>query len=486
MGLTTGCITAQVGASERVQIWRRAIVYSTASELAFDYLRDYTACQGDRDPLLRRARALNDQESKAATPVLPGLCVCFADEADSLLLDDAVVPLILASAAAPVDEVAYRKAYGIAIQLNEREHYLIEPGTRRVQLTRVGLARVADKVEGETGDLFPCRRACELVAIAVAAQRLYYCDRDYVVLDSKVQLVDQMTGRIAHGRQWQSALQQMVEIKEAVELSAPASMTAQITYQQLFPRFRILAGTSGTLSDARRELGALYGLQVVPIRLSFASQRRILPEIVVANRATKWQCVAAAVRQARNAGRPVLIGTESVADSNALSAVLTDHEIDHQVLHATQYANEAALLKRAGRAGVVTVATNMAGRGTDIVLSGVARRHGGLHVIATMRNRSRRIDRQLVGRAARQGDPGSCQSIVSLNDSLLEQVLHPLILRALRGLFRIGSGRPGWLFSLFFALAQDMASRTDRLRRHALKHNEIQQRSRMGFAGQFE
>ena len=496
LGLSSACVVGAMGRDDRARAWQSDIVYATAREVTFDYLRDHLALGGERDALVLRARALAGERDTAATaahsatqPLLPGLCVCLVDEADSILLDEAVVPLILAAPTHALDAAAYRRVYEIACTLQRGRDYTLVPVRRAAALTAAGRERVSVAVAGATGVLSPARRACELVEAALAARLLYRRDREYAVAGDELQLIDELTGRIAHGRQWQGALHPMVEIKEGLEPSAPTATAAQITYQRFFPRYLKLGGMSGTLLETRHELRVLYGAAVQRVPLSQPNRRRWLGEHCYIDATHKWRAALRAVKTQVDAGRPVLVGTDSVADSAHLSALLGANGIRHQLLNATQDADEAERIARAGEAGMVTVATNIAGRGTDIRLGAQATQRGGLHVIAAMRNRSRRIDRQLIGRAARHGDPGSAEALLALDDSLLRQAWPAAVLAVAARCARPGGDGataglvPGWLTKPLFALAQRRAEWRDRAHRRDLRRTDRHAEELYGFAG---
>jgi preprotein translocase subunit SecA len=339
---------------------------------------------------------------------------------------------------------------------------------RQMQLTEAGRARVTQAVLGAGGVLSPARRAHELVEAALAARHLYRRDREYAVTAAGIALIDEVTGRIAEGRRWTGALHQMIELHEGLPPSVPSTTAAQITYQRFFPRYLQLGGMSGTLLEAAPELRVLYDRGVTPLPLARANHRRWLGERVHVNVVRKWDAVVARVRAVALTGRPVLVGTDSVAASQQLSQRLHACGVTHQVLNALQDADESARIARAGQRGVVTVATNIAGRGTDIHLDDATRTLGGLHVIACMRNRSRRIDRQLVGRCARHGDPGSAESVLSLDDELLTRHAPRWLRRCAAACARNGIV-PAFIARPLFALAQRAAERADRQQRRTLR-----------------
>ncbi|MDH3461938.1 MAG: hypothetical protein OEM00_13410, partial [Burkholderiaceae bacterium] len=351
---------------------------------------------------------------------------CIVDEADSVFIDEARTPLILSAQnqAALVRE-DFDKALTLAARMDPSVHYALNERTRQVRLFPAAHDWLDDVAAGEANAdkddsvWSSPRRREELIQQAIAAQAFYLLDRHYVVSDGKVQIVDESTGRVMPDRAWEHGLHQMIEAKEGVELTGQRETLARITYQRLFKRYVRLAGMTGTAMEVSSEIRRVYGLDVVQVPLHRPLQRKLFGTRCLVDAAAKWQVVADVAQvQAIERARPVLIGTRSVQASEQLSAVLTKRGIEHVVLNAKQDQSEAEIVAQAGQAGRVTVATNMAGRGTDIVLGpGVAGR-GGLHVILTEYNESRRIDRQLIGRCARQGDPGSAEVTVALDDEL--------------------------------------------------------------------
>ena len=482
LGLTSGCVTGATPREQRGAIYRAAIVHATARELAFDYLHDHNALGGERDPRVLRAAAL-DGADHAAAPVLPGLAFAVIDEADSILLDEATVPLILAAPCGTIDAEAYRRAYELACTLQRQRDYQLLPAERRAALTDAGRERIGVALRGTaSGALRPLRRAHELVEAALAARLLMRRDREYAVTPQGLQLIDEITGRIAEGRQWTGALHPMVEIKEGLAPSPPTATSAQITYQRFFARYLHIGGMSGTLHEARHELEVSYGAGVTRVPLAQANRRQWLGEQVFVSAQDKAAAVLAAVRREQARGRPVLVGTDSVAASVQLSAQLSAAGVAHQVLNALQDADEAARIAHAGERGVVTVATNIAGRGTDICLAPGVIALGGLHVIAMMRNRSRRIDRQLLGRSARQGDPGSAERVLALDDALLRRAA-PVPLRRIAARLARNGRVPKAVAAPLFAIAQHLAEWHDQRLRRRLRRAERHVGELYAFAG---
>ncbi|MGE0222143.1 MAG: preprotein translocase subunit SecA [Acetobacteraceae bacterium] len=419
LGLTVGTVVQGMQRPVRRQAYACSITYCTNKELAFDYLRDGVA-RGQRGSRLHLAlgRLRGDVPAEDGL-VLRGLYFAIVDEADSVFIDEARTPLILSASSGPADEAEHcARALDIAAALVEGKHYELELADRNVRLTEQGCAEVASRSSRWDGVWGSVRAREELVSQALVARLLFHRDEHYVVADGKVQIVDESTGRVMPDRSWERGLHQLIEVKEGCEITERRETLARLTYQRLFRRYLRLSGMTGTAKEVAREIRSVYGLDVVRIPLHRPSRRIHDPVRVCATRVEKWQVVADAVQRLKDQGRAVLVGTRSVGASEEISAELTARGIAHALLNAKQDETEADVVAAAGQPATVTVATNMAGRGTDIRLARAVAERGGLHVILTEFHDSRRIDRQLFGRCARQGDPGSCSAIVSLEDDL--------------------------------------------------------------------
>ncbi len=507
LGLRVGFVLASMAREVRLPAYDSDITFVTPKELTFDYLKDHLVQNGNHDPRVLRARALQQHGTSASAsstpgagdqqtgPVLAGLYMAIIDEADACLLDEAMTPLILAQSDRPVNIKAYSCAFTIAAKLKHGRDYQLLPIQRLARLTQLGRSLVDLRVyeacaqqQGLATALAPPQRAHELVESALAATCLITRGREYAVTTEGIQLIDEVTGRIADGRQWSTSLQQMIELKEGLVVKPMTAVTAQITFQRFFPRYQHLGGMSGSLIEARHELRLLYGLGVTPVPLARASRMQWLGESLFIDAASKWAAVVEATATHHGTGRPVLVGTDSIADSTHLSGLLSQAGIPHQVLNAIQDAHEAAYISQAGRRNAVTVTTNMAGRGTDIRLDLDAKAVGGLHVIACMRNRARRIDRQLIGRTARHGDPGSAQRMVALDDLLLQRQL-PGWLRwgaeAITTALRL-SQVPTALAHLLLFIGQRRAEWQESNCRKQLRHTERHLNDQYGFTGSTE
>ena len=488
-GLRCAAVVHGMGKPERRAAYASHITYCSNKELAFDYLRDRAALGDRASPLHLAAEGLRDARARSDATVLRGLSFAIVDEADSVFIDEARTPLILSTT---VEATSQREpceaALTLAGRLAEGGHFVVERSHLRVRLTDAGrdeIDRLADEVETAVWE--STRDRAESVQRALAALHLYARDRQYVVVHGKVQIVDESTGRIMPDRAWERGLHQMIEAKEGAELTGKRETLARITYQRLFRRYLRLAGMTGTATEVASEISRTYGLSVVRVPLHKPSRRIVSAVRSVPDAATKWQAVADAVLRAAVRGhRPVLIGTRTVEASEAVSAVLRERGIEHVVLNAKQDSEEARIVAAAGGPGRVTVATNMAGRGTDITLAPGVAESGGLHVILTEYHDSRRIDRQLLGRCARQGDQGSCEAFVALDDELF-RTQSPRLARWLHDISgRWPEGPPSWATELLRRVAQSAAERRNsELRMHTLTQDR--QLSRMlAFSGRGE
>jgi len=445
LDLKVGVVTHELGVDARRQAYACDIVYCTAKELVFDYLRDSLLRQAAPGEL--RARAYSLGSGKTDT-VLRGLCMAIVDEADSVLIDEARVPFILSRAA---DDRAKRELYELALriarQLVLREDFTVEVETRHVELTARGQGK-ADREAHAGHAAWRMRRFREeALCQALAALHLFQRDRHYLVRQGAVHIIDETTGRVAAGRAWSRGLHQFIELKEGCVPSDEPIAAASITYQRFFPRYLHLCGMSGTLTESRGELLGTYGVHVSRIPLRLPCRREVLPTRVFGSHDARWRFVVRRAAEIHAGGGAVLIGTDSVADSQALSASLHTAGLPHVVLNARQDRHEAEVVARAGHEGRITVATSMAGRGTDIALAEKLAQGRGLHVILCQANASRRIDRQFIGRCARRGEPGSCETLLSLESEPIASRLPAWVRRLTRDELRL---RPmAWLLARF-------------------------------------
>ncbi len=419
-GLRVGCIQAGMGPDERRSAYAADVTYCTSREVVADFLRDRITigATGQASHLL--LRQITGDSSSQVMPVLRGLDVALVDEADSVLIDEAVTPLLIQGDPAHPDlDAGYALARELAESMRPMTDYRVDRRHRDVALTPLGSSRLAEAARSRGGVWRDRRRGEELVVHALWAREHLERNAQYLVNEGQVTLIDELTGRSAPDRTLRGGLHQAVQAREDVPISGTRETRARISFQRFFRLYRCLSGMTGTGVESTHELWHVYALPVAVMPTHHPCRRRELPDRVFTTAAAKWEAVVAETRRVHNEGRPLLIGARTVADSQRLSRRLAVEGLDHAVLNATCHADEAAIIARAGLAGRITVATNMAGRGTDIRLGSGAAERGGLHVLATERQVNRRVDRQLRGRAARQGDPGSSQVFASLEDDLL-------------------------------------------------------------------
>lgn len=408
LGMTVGCVETPMDPDARKPQYACDITYATSKELGFDFLRD---------------RLRQDADGKPDGPgiVQRGTYSALIDEADSVLIDDARTPLIIA-VSQPVEPAMvdlYRWGARTADKLESGSDYQFDPQRRTAWLTVAGCRRVLLMSAPASLKSIDTEQIYRQVERALTARFGFALDRDYVIVEDEIVIVDESTGRMMDGRKWQEGLHQAIEAKEQLTITPKTQSAAQITVQRFFRQYTHLAGMTGTGVQVAGELNRTYKLHVTVVPTHRPCLRQGLPARVFATREAKLHAVAVEIDILVKAGRAVLVGTPSVEASERLSVLLRELDVDHQILNARFHKIEADIVSQAGQRGRVTIATNMAGRGTDIKLDPDVAASGGLHVIATEMHSSYRIDRQLVGRSARQGDPGTFQFFLSLEDELL-------------------------------------------------------------------
>ena len=413
LGLSCAAIAPEMTPPQRRWAYRADITYVSLPQVTADELRDQVAWQNAAD---------TPGGADAHVPVLRGLHCAIIDEADAVFIDEGVTPLILSAASeSGTAGGCYECARDLTEQLEAGRHFQVEHHFHEVSLTAAGVARLDEATSPTVLDGLSPRRRNELVRQAIAARELYRRDEQYVVHDGRIVIVDMNTGRPMPDRTWRLGLHQAIEAKERLPISPPTDTTASISFQRFLRSYERLGGMSGTLWEARHELHRVYGLPTVRIPSHQQCRRVEAPDRWFASRAEKMQALIDEAMAVAASGRPVLIGTRHVGDSEWISSALSERGCEHAVLNARHHADEAAIIARAGAPGSVTVATNVAGRGTDIKLTDAAKAAGGLHVIAAERHESRRVDRQLFGRAGRQGDPGSALACLCPDDELFRR-----------------------------------------------------------------
>lgn len=488
LGLTVGVIQTSDSQDQRRKAYACDMTYGTAKEFGFDFLRD-------RLLLRRMGRTQSDflgdgssqrWDDSGDKPVQGVAHFCLVDEADSILVDEARTPLIIGSLGDKAREqvvATYLWCAEHAPSFEEEDDYDYDHETRKVELMAEGRQRLRAIPQP------PLVRGVGLIDLyeymerAIKVHRDYFLDRHYVVRDGEIVIVDEFTGRLAEGRKWRDGIHQAIEAKEGVEVTVPTGQAARITVQDMFLRYRFLAGMTGTAITSAREFRKIYKTRVLRIPTNRPVKRQQLPTRVFGTTDQKWNAIVEEVRGHHAKGRPVLIGTRSIDKSQDLSRRLTAAEIPHKVLNANEVAKEADIVSLAGQDGRVTVATNMAGRGTDIKLADGLADLGGLLVICTEMHDAARIDRQLYGRCGRQGDPGEFRQYLSLDDDIIRSGLGPGKADKFEEMGKSANGQLDQLASRF-RKAQRIVERRHLRDRKMLLHHEKERKKMQREMGQ--
>jgi preprotein translocase subunit SecA len=483
LGLKCGVLQQQLEDSQRAEAYRCDITYGMASEFGFDFLRDrlkLATAKGTGTPFWSAWTAQKGQYTRPLDPRIQREEHHYAlvDEGDNIFIDEAKTPLIISNPtreASPDEQVVYHWANQLAKPMVRDQHYTLDEKKQKIELTEEGRAmcRWSNPPVGEHSHAMD--KLYEHVERGIHAWHRFRRDQHYMVEGDKVVIIDEYTGRRMPDRHWREGLHQAVEAKEGTPIHIASDHAAQITFQRYFRLYKKLSGMSGTAFQNFLELRRVYKIWVCCVPTNMPVIRKQLPDRIFPNEDVKFAAVVEEVKKMRAQGRPVLIGTRSVEKSEKLSEKLREANIPHEVLNARFHEQEAELVSHAGEHGKVTIATNMAGRGTDIKLSSGVAEAGGLHVLGTERHEARRIDRQLAGRAGRQGDPGSAQFYLSLEDELLE-ALGPERQDRLREIgARGGSGRWQRFRRLFMKAQRKMERRHKRQRLDLMAYEKQRQ-----------
>lgn len=405
LGISSGVVQTEFPAEKRAESYRSEITYASLKELGFDFLRD-------------RMRKQTGESSM----VIPPLYFCLVDEADSLLMDEARTPLIIGVhdlGEKSIMDGCYRWVAKHSKRFIENSDYKYNKSQRRIDLTYQGRALLRHIPPNEESTQISFRQLCELMEMSIKVDRDIVKEKQYDVIDGNIVIIDEYTGRPAEGRQWQDGIHQIIEAKEGLEINPPTKPAAMITVQDLIMRYPKMAGMTGTAITSKREFRRAYKKSVVSIPCHRPVNRNQYATLILPTMQAKLSKIVEETIEILNAQRAILIGTRSVEFSEQVSKSLSQKGIVHTVLNSRSLEQEASIVADAGKLGAVTVATNMAGRGTDIKLDNTVRRAGGLHVLLTEIHESQRIDWQLIGRGARQGDPGSFRIVLSAEDEIL-------------------------------------------------------------------
>ncbi|MCK5113783.1 MAG: hypothetical protein KAR11_03365 [Phycisphaerae bacterium] len=495
-GLTVGFVTGAMEPQQRRAAYQCDITYLTNKEVTADFLRDQLAMgrqRGLSESLLKKI--MDGAGTNTDQLVQRGLGAAIVDEADSVLIDEAVTPLIISGDGGnKLEAETYVEACKIASEFTPTEDYRKNDQYREIELTRAGENRLAKMIEAAQGVWAGFRRSEELVVGALVAREFYENGKQYIIDDDKVVIVDEATGRLMPDREWRDGLHQAVTAWENLEVQPPKDTFARMSFQRYFRLYPTLCGMTGTAREAAGELWDIYRRAVVKIPTNKPCIRKTLPQLTYRTQSAKIAAITEIVQQYHDEAKPVLAGTRSVKASNVLAAGLDDIALgNYQLLNAVNHKAEAEIIAQAGQSAAITVATNMAGRGTDIKLARGVADIGGLRVLLTERHESKRVDRQLQGRCARQGDPGETLSFASLDDELL--IRHAPWLRNLLAMLskfptrsperqaKPISGPLLWLVNLTFKYAQRRATQKAFSQRKGVLKTDTWLDEMLGFSG---
>jgi preprotein translocase subunit SecA len=494
-GIRVGCVTGAMEDADRHKGHACDVTYTTSKELLADFLRDRIRLGDLQNPTRRLIRHLVSPLAVAKATgeglVMRGLHTAIVDEADSVLIDEAVTPLII-SAAHENEQLkeAVRIGHEMIADLHPGADYEVKARYKEIELTETGKQKLLDRaaiLRKSGSDLSGLwqgtDRRLELLVQALAAREFFTRDKQYIVENGQVVIVDEFTGRPMPQRTWREGMHQAIEAKEGVLISNPSETMARLSFQRFFRCFYKLSGMTGTAREASAEFWQIYQLPVVQIPTNRPCVRKQWPDRVLIDEETKWAAIVEEIARIHAQGRPILVGTRSVYASELLAGLLARKQLQCNVLNASRLNEEASIIAMAGEHARITIATNMAGRGTDILLGRDVAALGGLHVIATERHESGRVDRQLFGRSARQGDPGSSQAFVSLQDELISRYLPATVQKVIRNSFKSGAPGSRPLADTGFWLAQRKAQRLAAKQRQAVLKSDLWLDEALSFAG---
>lgn len=485
LGLNIGVITENTATAARRHAYAKNITYGTATQIAFDYMQDHMLI-GKVHPLHLQADTFYNASPVKTKLRLRGLCYAIVDEADSIFIDEARTPLIISKTVNNEEKdqnKLYETVLKLAIQLEEHQDFNIDIKSKTASLTTDGKHKLVQLFEKKQAILTNTRQRNELVQQALHALYLFIKNKHYLVKDNKIQIIDENTGRLMNKRSWPQGLQQLLESKEALPLTKNKETLARMSFQSFFNRYLLLSGMTGTAREINSELKEVYALNVITVPAHKSVKRKYTGHLIYSNTDAKYTAILDTVRLLYKKRKPVLLGTRSVEESEKVALLLTENGIVNQVLNARQDRQEAEKIAQAGQPGQVTVATNMAGRGTDILLNDATRKLGGLHVIIIEQNNSARIDRQLTGRCARQGDPGCYQFIVSLDDPLFTQFYSPFLLKFIKKLTHKKSRLLSWIGTYLVSRAQRKIEKNHQAIRKQLLKQDLKREKMLSFSG---
>ncbi|YCM45019.1 hypothetical protein V2O64_03170 [Verrucomicrobiaceae bacterium 227] len=487
LGLTVSSVIGKTEPAARREGYQADVTYTTSKEVAADYLRDRLQLgEWDRSGARQHVRKFVKAPGSGVRLTQRGLFRALIDEADNGLIDEAVTPLLISQKIKSEDlQAACLGAWKIAEFLRPESDYRVDRNRREVSLTYSGEDKLADSHEFPDVPLWRCpQRRRQMILLALEAREFFTLGSHYIIEEGKVVIIDESTGRPMPDRSWKLGLHQIVEAKEGVTITEPSSTIAQISFQSFFQKYRRLSGATGTAHEIADEVWTIYGISTIRIPRNLPNiSRHQKPKFYLAE-ADREHAVVEEILKFHKIGQPILVGTRTVTASEQLGRKLGFKDVEHVILNATRLAQEAGIVAEAGGRGRVTIATNMAGRGTDIELASGVKELGGLHVIATEPHEARRVDRQLFGRSGRQGDPGSVSRHYAFDDILFHTFLpswvHRMVARTAHP--QTGKMRFPLLCRVLLRYVQNRAEKLAAHRRKHVSENDRQQRASLGFA----
>jgi len=470
--VSVACITQNVSKEERKKLYNNDIVYSTAKEILADFLKDRMQEEEKYNLNTFLINKILHKSNYRKEYLLRGLDVVIVDEADSVLADDAVTPLIISAVSEnELLKGAVKEAYNVSLNLKKGIDYIVEEKYNEVTLTKSGVINVEVNTINLSEIWYSKERREFLIKQAILARELFKENRQYIIKDGKVIIIDEKTGRVMEGRTWSNGLQQAIEIKEGLEMTDPTTTFSKMSFQRFFRMYKHISGMSGTLMSLKNEFWQIYEKNIIKIPTRVPSKLKLLPAQIYLNNQEKNENLISYIKEINKKELPILIGVTSIKESEELHKMLTDISIDSTVLSALHESEEAKIISKAGEKGRVTIATNMAGRGTDIHISDEVSKNGGLHVILTQKDKSKRVDLQFFGRSARGGQKGTAVYFLSLEDNIMKNYIDPKLLDFIKSNFE---NRMVRTFSLIlYKIKQNKIEKDISLVRNKILKNEF-------------
>jgi preprotein translocase subunit SecA len=484
-GVSVSCVTGQMSPDERKINYAKNIVYTTSKELTADFLRDRIKMGNVLNSSQHLIRKLSKQNSThSESLIMRGVDTAIIDEADSVLIDEAVTPLIISK---PRDNKQLKDACLtanlIASSLEQGKDYTVDKKYKNININDDTLMRIQEQLNGFSGIWQNPERCYEILKQALTARHFFKKNEQYIIKEGKIVIIDELTGRAMPKRSWRQGLHQTIEAKEGVELSDPSYTLARISFQQFFRLFGKLSGMTGTAREAVSEFWQSYKFPVINIPPNKTCIRKQYPDSCFPDSDKKWAAIFEEIIQENKKERPVLVGTLSVKSSEKLALMLSQKDLRYNLLNAVHHEKEAQIIASAGEKNSITIATNMAGRGTDIKLGKGAKELGGLHVIASEKQKAGRVDRQLFGRCARQGDPGSCHAFMSIDDELAMRYINPKLRQILKHCLKNKFPGHKYFVSKTFSRAQKTSEKLAEKQRRKILQTDTWLKDSLSFVG---